>query len=63
MFEDAENKDNKKNYIIKNNIVLKQIVILQLNDKGYYIEVMCINKSIFRNNENSGFSLFHRFVR
>jgi hypothetical protein len=58
MFEDAENKDNKKNYIIKNNNILKQIVKLQLNDKGYYIEVMCTDKSFFRNNENSGFRYF-----
>jgi hypothetical protein len=43
MFEDAEKKDYKKDNIIKNNNILKQIVKLQLNDKGYYIEVMCIN--------------------
>jgi hypothetical protein len=35
MLEDGENKDNKKDYIIKNNNILKQIVKLQLNDKGY----------------------------
>ena len=58
MYHDAENKDNKKDYNIKNNNILKQIVKLQLNDKGYYIEVMCIDKSFFRNNENSGFRYF-----
>ncbi len=58
MYHDAENKDNKKDYNIKNNNILKQIVKLQLNDKGYFIEVMCINNSIFRNNENSGFRYF-----
>ena len=57
---DLENeyKNNSKDCIVRNNNKHKQISKLQLNDKAYYIEVLCINKSLLRDNENSGLRYF-----
>ena len=49
--------------MIKNNnsMMCKKIIKLDLNDKEFYIEGICINKSILRNNENTGFRFFVDF--
>ena len=53
-----EHKNNNKDCVVRNNNKHKLISKLQLNDKEYYIEVLCINKSLLRDNENSGLRYF-----